>query len=315
MTSIERTFVYYDFTLLSSPVLETGRAHGRATRAAMLEHGVRLAAHGGLPAASIGALAATLGMSKSAVFAHFGSKTGLDQALVAAAVARFERQVVPRRPRRRRAWPGWRRSAKRGWRGPGPTTRPCTCSPGPARWPSPPPRDAILAWRRAWRAALAAQAAARGDGRRAGRQTRPPMSSPSSSMRCSSPRCATPSAARRGRRPRALRYRAPAASSRGCRRARRCPRMKIATWNVNGIRARQGQLLDWLAAERPDVVCLQEIKASIDQLPFDLRELEHYWVGLARRQGLLGRGAARRQGPERRCRRRSRTRRSTSSRG
>ena len=53
--------------------------------------------------------------------------------------------------------------------------------------------------------------------------------------------------------------------------------MKIATWNVNGIRARQGQLLDWLAAEKPDVVCLQEIKASLDQLPFELRDMEHYW--------------------------------------
>ena len=48
--------------------------------------------------------------------------------------------------------------------------------------------------------------------------------------------------------------------------------MKIATWNVNGIRARQAQLLEWLARERPDVVCLQEIKASLDQLPFELRE-------------------------------------------
>ena len=58
--------------------------------------------------------------------------------------------------------------------------------------------------------------------------------------------------------------------------------MKIATWNVNGLRARQGQLLDWLAAERPDIVCLQEIKASIDQLPFELREFDshwHYWHG------------------------------------
>jgi exodeoxyribonuclease III len=53
--------------------------------------------------------------------------------------------------------------------------------------------------------------------------------------------------------------------------------MKIATWNVNGIRARQGQLLDWLAAEQPDIVCLQEIKASIDQLPFELRDVENYW--------------------------------------
>jgi exodeoxyribonuclease-3 len=53
--------------------------------------------------------------------------------------------------------------------------------------------------------------------------------------------------------------------------------MKIATWNVNGIRARQGQLIDWLAAEQPDIVCLQEIKASLDQLPFELRDMEHYW--------------------------------------
>ena len=53
--------------------------------------------------------------------------------------------------------------------------------------------------------------------------------------------------------------------------------MKIATWNVNGIRARQGQLLEWLATEKPDLVCLQEIKASLDQLPFELRDVEGYW--------------------------------------
>ncbi len=54
--------------------------------------------------------------------------------------------------------------------------------------------------------------------------------------------------------------------------------MKIATWNVNGVRARQGELLGWLATERPDVVCLQEIKASLDQLPFELRDVDDYWV-------------------------------------
>jgi exodeoxyribonuclease III len=53
--------------------------------------------------------------------------------------------------------------------------------------------------------------------------------------------------------------------------------MKIATWNVNGIRARSGQLLDLIARERPDVVCLQEIRASHDQLTFELREIEGYW--------------------------------------
>ena len=53
--------------------------------------------------------------------------------------------------------------------------------------------------------------------------------------------------------------------------------MKIATWNVNGIRARQAQVQDWIAREQPDVVCLQEIKASPDQVPAALCELEGYW--------------------------------------
>src|SRR5688572_25390331 len=53
--------------------------------------------------------------------------------------------------------------------------------------------------------------------------------------------------------------------------------MKLATWNVNGIRARQAQLIDWLGAEKPDIVCLQEIKASQDQLTFELRDMEGYW--------------------------------------
>ena len=53
--------------------------------------------------------------------------------------------------------------------------------------------------------------------------------------------------------------------------------MKIATWNVNGIRARQAQLFEWLTAEKPDIVCLQEIKASHDQLTFELRDIEGYW--------------------------------------
>ncbi len=43
--------------------------------------------------------------------------------------------------------------------------------------------------------------------------------------------------------------------------------MKIATWNVNGIRAREAQLCEWLERDQPDVVCLQEIKARPDQVP------------------------------------------------
>ncbi len=53
--------------------------------------------------------------------------------------------------------------------------------------------------------------------------------------------------------------------------------MKIATWNVNGIRARQAQVQAWVEQERPDIVCLQEIKASADQVPAALCEMEGYW--------------------------------------
>src|ERR1700687_434653 len=53
--------------------------------------------------------------------------------------------------------------------------------------------------------------------------------------------------------------------------------MKIATWNVNGIRARHAQVQEWIERERPDVVCLQEIKATSDHVPAALCELEGYW--------------------------------------
>lgn len=43
--------------------------------------------------------------------------------------------------------------------------------------------------------------------------------------------------------------------------------MKIATFNVNGIRARLGNLLEWLEREQPDVACLQELKAADDLFP------------------------------------------------
>jgi exodeoxyribonuclease-3 len=43
--------------------------------------------------------------------------------------------------------------------------------------------------------------------------------------------------------------------------------MKIATWNVNGIRARATQLHEWIERERPDIVCLQELKAEMSQVP------------------------------------------------
>lgn len=43
--------------------------------------------------------------------------------------------------------------------------------------------------------------------------------------------------------------------------------MKIATWNVNSIRQRLGHVKDWLEAERPDVLALQEIKVVTEAFP------------------------------------------------
>ncbi len=54
--------------------------------------------------------------------------------------------------------------------------------------------------------------------------------------------------------------------------------MTIATWNVNGIRARQAQVLDFLSGTAPDIVCLQEVKAAPDQIPPSLWDLDDYWT-------------------------------------
>ncbi|MEW9551230.1 exodeoxyribonuclease III [Nonomuraea sp. NPDC050783] len=50
--------------------------------------------------------------------------------------------------------------------------------------------------------------------------------------------------------------------------------MRLATWNVNSVRARLPRLLDWLAGTGPDIVCLQETKCSAEAFPVaELREL------------------------------------------
>ena len=43
--------------------------------------------------------------------------------------------------------------------------------------------------------------------------------------------------------------------------------MRIATYNVNGIKARLPRLIEWLDETQPDVVCLQELKSSDETLP------------------------------------------------
>jgi exodeoxyribonuclease-3 len=72
--------------------------------------------------------------------------------------------------------------------------------------------------------------------------------------------------------------------------------MKIVTYNVNGISARLPRLLEYLAEEQPDVVCLQELKADDEKFPRAAIEEAGYgavwhgqksWNGVA----ILARGA------------------------
>lgn len=69
--------------------------------------------------------------------------------------------------------------------------------------------------------------------------------------------------------------------------------MKIISYNVNGIRAAlRKEWLNWLEEENPDIVCLQEIKATPDQLPLEVALLEnlgykHYWFP-AQKKGYSG---------------------------
>jgi exodeoxyribonuclease III len=77
----------------------------------------------------------------------------------------------------------------------------------------------------------------------------------------------------------------------GGRRTQDCPGfgVKIATFNVNGIRGRMPRLLDWLAESRPDVACLQEIKTGDATFPHEPLEAAGYAVlrhGMPRHHGV-----------------------------
>jgi AcrR family transcriptional regulator len=67
---------------------------GAATRAAILERAVDLASADGLEGVTIGRLASEMGMSKSGLFGHFGSKQELQLATVEAAALQFSRRVI-----------------------------------------------------------------------------------------------------------------------------------------------------------------------------------------------------------------------------
>jgi exodeoxyribonuclease-3 len=67
--------------------------------------------------------------------------------------------------------------------------------------------------------------------------------------------------------------------------------MRIVSWNVNGLRAvaKKG-FLDWLNASKADVVCLQEIKANIEQVPEEVRAPKGWHVRMhsAQKAGYSG---------------------------
>jgi len=76
------------------PSAQARKAHGARTRQTILEAAVDIASEEGLEGLSIGRLASELSMSKSGLFAHFGSKEELQLATVETARAVFIREVI-----------------------------------------------------------------------------------------------------------------------------------------------------------------------------------------------------------------------------
>ncbi len=64
--------------------------------------------------------------------------------------------------------------------------------------------------------------------------------------------------------------------------------MKIATWNINGVKARIDNVLQWLADYSPDIVCLQEIKSIDENFPAQEIEALGYHVETHGQKGFNG---------------------------
>jgi exodeoxyribonuclease III len=65
--------------------------------------------------------------------------------------------------------------------------------------------------------------------------------------------------------------------------------MKIVSWNVNGIRAVLNKgFLEFVRDEEPDILCLQEVKANVEQVDEILKEYEHHLWNSADRKGYSG---------------------------
>ena len=64
--------------------------------------------------------------------------------------------------------------------------------------------------------------------------------------------------------------------------------MKIATWNINGVRARIENLKAWLDQAQPDVACLQEIKSVNEAFPADALDGSGYNLAIHGQKGFNG---------------------------
>ncbi len=64
--------------------------------------------------------------------------------------------------------------------------------------------------------------------------------------------------------------------------------MKIATWNINGIKARHDVLINWLKEARPDIACLQEIKSVDENFPGEAIEALGYNIETHGQKGFNG---------------------------
>lgn len=74
--------------------------------------------------------------------------------------------------------------------------------------------------------------------------------------------------------------------------------MLIATWNVNGIRARAQRLAEWLAERKPDVACLQELKITEEEFPHLELRASGYHAVLSGQRGWNGVAVIARERPE-----------------
>ena len=65
--------------------------------------------------------------------------------------------------------------------------------------------------------------------------------------------------------------------------------MKLASWNVNGIRSIVGKgFYDFVKAAGADIICLQETKASPDQIELDLPDYPYHYWDVAEKKGYSG---------------------------